>query len=392
MLYQRGRPPRAKYIFKHALIQDAAYASLLRRPRQQAHLQVAELLEARFPDMVETNPELVAYHYSEAEVADRAVDYYQQAGERASRMSANPEAIAHLTKGLEVLGAMPDGPERMRRELDLLTAMGPALIAIKGYAAREVESTYRRALELCRELGDAPQQFSALHGLWFFHYLRAELNDARGLAEQLVELAGEEQDSDLNVAAHRSLGYTLLNLGKLEAARSRLGRVITLYDPAVHGDYAFRHGGADPGVASLCQGAWAIWALGRPDQSIAQNADGLALSRKLGHPFSETWALTSAAVVHQLSGEPQACQVHAEAALAIANEKGLALYVAWACVLRCWALVEQGGGAEAIAEMRKGIDASRATGAGLLTRSHANVKSMSNGPTSSVEKSRPPIQ
>jgi class 3 adenylate cyclase/predicted ATPase len=367
LLYQRGRPPRAKYIFKHALIQDAAYASLLRRPRQQAHLQVAELLEARFPDMVETNPELVAYHYSEANVADRAIDYFQKAGERASRMSANPESIAHLTKGLDVLHDMPDGPERTRRELDLLTTMGPALIATKGYAAAEVESTYRRALELCQEMGDTPQQFSALHGLWFFHYLRAELNDARGLAEQLVELAGEEQDSGLNVAANRSLGYTLLYLGELEAARSRLGRVITLYDPAVHGDYAFRHGGADPGVASLCQGAWAIWALGRPDQSIGQNADGLALSRNLGHPFSETWALTCAAVIHQLRGEPQASQEHAEAALAIANEKGFALYVGWLNILRFWALFEQDGSAEAIAEMRKGIDASQATGASLIT-------------------------
>jgi predicted ATPase len=139
LLYQRGRPPRARYTFKHALVQDAAYQSLLRRNRQQYHQQVAELLEAKFPDVVEAQPVLVAHHYSEANVADRAASYFQKAGQRAAQRSANLEAIAHLTKGLEVLGAMPDGPERAQRELDLLTTIGPALIATKGYAAPEVE-------------------------------------------------------------------------------------------------------------------------------------------------------------------------------------------------------------------------------------------------------------
>ena len=129
LLYQRGRPPRAKYIFKHALIQDAAYGSLLRRTRQQYHLQAAELLETSFPEIVENNPEIIAHHYSEANVVDRAVDYFHKAGEQALRISANAEAIAHLSAGLEVLGTIPDGPEPAGRELELLTTMGPALIA-----------------------------------------------------------------------------------------------------------------------------------------------------------------------------------------------------------------------------------------------------------------------
>ena len=239
LLYQRGRPPRAKYIFKHALVQDAAYDSLLRRTRQQHHQQVAGLLEARFPDIVEAQPELVAHHYSEANEADRAASYFEKAGERAARISANVEAIAHLNKGLEALGALPDGPERARRELNLLTMLGPTLIATKGYAVPEVEHAYRRAWQLCQELGDTPQQFSALHGLWFVHYLRAELEASRNFAEQLVDVAKDRQDSGLELAAHRSLGYTLLFLGELEAARSHLGQVITVYDPAIHGDYAF---------------------------------------------------------------------------------------------------------------------------------------------------------
>ncbi len=366
LLYQRGRPPRAKYIFKHALIQDAAYASLLRRTRQQYHLQVAELLEARFPEVIETNPELVAHHYNEANVTDRALEYFQRAGERALRMSANAEAIAHLGKGLEIVAAMPDSPERAQRELDLLTTMGPALIATKGYAAPEVEPAYRRALELCQELGDVAKQFTALHGLWFFHYIRADLHAARSLAEQLVDVAKGRDDSGLDLAAHRSFGYTLLFLGELEAAREQLEQVVSSYDPVVHGTYAFRHGGADPGVGSLCQGAWITLALGQPDQAVARTEQGLALARQLAHPFSETWALTATAAVHQLRGEPQKAQEHAEGALRIAKQWGFALYVGWASVLRGWALVEQGGGADAITEIRTGIDASRATGADLL--------------------------
>ena len=345
------------------MVQDAAYQSLLKRTRQQYHRPIAELLESKFPEVVETQPELLAGHYTEAGSASKAVSYWQRAGERALQRSASQEATAHLTKGLEVLGAMPEGRERARRELDLLTAMGHALTAAKGYAAPEVEPAYRRALELCQELGDTPRQFSALHGLWHFHYHRGELHVARSLAEQLVDVAKGQQDAGLDLAAHRSLGYALQSLGDLEAGRSCLERVIASYDPAVHGGYAFRHGGADPGVGSLCIGAWGVWALGHSDQALGQNAAGHALARKLGHPLSEALALTSAATVHQLRGEPKAAQERAEAALRIAKERGFALYVGWARVRRGWALGEQKASVEAIAEMRKGLGACRTTGA-----------------------------
>ena len=367
LLYQRGRPPRAKYIFKHALIQDAAYGSLLRRTRQQYHQQAAELLEARFPDLVETNPEIVAHHYAEADAADRAIDYFLKAGRRALLMSANSEAIAHLNHGLDVLRTMQDSAERSRRELVLLTTMGPALIATKGYASPDVEPTYRRALELSLELGAAPQQFSALHGLWFCLYIRAELKDACGVAEQLVVVAENEQDSGLNVAANRSLGYTLLFRGDLKPSQLHLERVITVYDPAVHGDYAFRHGGADPGVAALTHSAITVWALGFPGRAVRQSEEGLALARRLAHPFSEAVALLFAAILYQFRGDVQATLESAEAATSIAKEMGFELYVGWSAVIKGWALFEQGGGSEAVAEMRNGIDVARETGAALLT-------------------------
>ena len=138
-------------------------------------------------------------------------------------------------------------------------------------------------------------------------------------------------------AAHRSLGYTLNYRGELEASRSCLERVITTYDPAVHGGYAFRHGGAEPGAGSSSAVAWTVWALGHPDQAMGHYADGLALARKLTHPLSEVWALTTAAVVHQLRGEPEATLEHAEAVQDIAEERGFALYVGWTSVLRGWA-------------------------------------------------------
>ena len=367
LIFRRGTPPDATYRFKHALVQDTAYQSLLKSRRQQLHARIAEILEQKFPDTVKSEPELLARHYTEAGSAGKAVTYWQRAGENALQRSANLEATAHLAKGLEVLRALPDGPERARRELNLLTTMGPALTATKGYAAPEAGTAYRRVLELCQELGDTAKQFSALHGLWHFHYNRAELDAARSLAEQLVDVANGRGDPGLDLAAYRALGYTLNDLGELEASRSCLERVITSYDPAVHGGYAFRHGGSDPGVGSLSIGAWGVWALGYPDQALGQNAAGLALARKLAHPLSEAWALTSAAAVHQLRGEPKAAKEHAEAAVGIASERGFALWIDWASILRGWARGEQEASAEAIAEMRKGLDAARATGAVLWT-------------------------
>ena len=363
LLYQRGRPPQSKYIFKHALVQDAAYGSLLRRTRQQYHLQTAELLEARFPDIVEAHPEIIAQHYSEANEAASAARYYLQAGERMSRISASAEAVAHLSKGLEVLATLPDDAERAQLELKFLTTLGPALMVIKGYAAPEVEQAYQRAVELARQYGDPAQQFSSLHGLWYYAFIRSDLHVARGLAEQLVEMTEGQQESGLELAANRSLGYTLNYLGEFEPARTRLEQVITAYDPAVHGSYAFRHGGADPGAGCLAQISMTLFILGFPDQAVERFQAGLSLARQLDHPFSETWVLTAGAVVHLSRGEPRQGQTMAESAMAIAADKSYATYLGWASALQNWALAEQGGGGDAIAGIYDGIEASRATGA-----------------------------
>src|SRR5262249_33990527 len=178
VLYQRGVLPQARYVFKHALIQDAAYQSLLKSTRQQYHQQIAQVLEARFPETVEAQPELVAQHYTEAGLTEQALPFWQQAGERATQRSAYVEAVAHLTRGLELLKTLRDTPERTQQELTLQIALGTPLAATKGFAAPEVERVYTRAQELCWQMGETPQLFPALQGLCGCYRVRAEYKTA----------------------------------------------------------------------------------------------------------------------------------------------------------------------------------------------------------------------
>jgi predicted ATPase len=212
LLYQRGRPPRARYLFKHALIQDAAYASLLRSVRQGYHQQVAQLLEARFPEVVEAQPELVAHHYTEAACPEQAIGYWQRAGQHAARRSAHQEAVRHLTTGLELLATRPDTPERNQQELNLQVTLGPVLMATKGRAAPEVEHAYTRARELCMQVGETPQLFPVLFGLWRFYNSGGVFSTARELGEQLLTLAEGQDDPDRLLVAHSALAGTLFYL------------------------------------------------------------------------------------------------------------------------------------------------------------------------------------
>ena len=175
LLYQRGRPPRSRYLFKHALIQDAAYQSLLKRTRQQYHERAAMLLEDRFPELVSTQPELVAHHYTQANCPAQAIAYWLKAGTAAARQSANLEAIDQFRRGLALVEALPDVHERAERELDLQMALGPALAATKVYSHPEIGRTYARARELCRQLGDHSREFTALRGLQLHHQNRLEM-------------------------------------------------------------------------------------------------------------------------------------------------------------------------------------------------------------------------
>ena len=281
ILYQRGRPPRATYLFKHALIQDAAYASLLKSTRQQVHRQVAQVLEAQFPEMVVTQPELVAQHYTEAGLTEQAIPYWQRAGQQALQRSANLEAVQHLTTGLGLLATLPETLARAQQELDLQLALGPALSATKGPATPEVEQTYVRARALCAQVGDTPQRLPTLRGLWRFYWSRGALPTAREIGEQLFWLAQRAADSTHRLVAHDALGVTLFYLGDYAVARTHLEQVVALTDPAVQRSLALRHGWA-PGVMCLAVVANTLWCLGFPTLAMQRSQEALTLAQALG--------------------------------------------------------------------------------------------------------------
>ncbi|MBI3246237.1 MAG: AAA family ATPase, partial [Deltaproteobacteria bacterium] len=366
LVYQRGLLPQATYLFKHALIQDTAYQSLLKSTRQQSHRQIAQVLEERFAETKETQPELLARHYTEAGLVGQAITYWQKAGQRASQRSAYGEAIAHLTKGLDLLKTLPHTPELIQQELVFQTTLGPVLMAAKGYAAPEVERAYARARELCQQIGETPQLCPVLWGLWLFHVGGGELQTARELGEQLFGLAQIVQDSALLLEAHHALWTTSFWLGELAPARAHLEQGIALYDPQQHRSLAFLYGGHDPGGCCRNFGALILWLLGYPDQALQSSHEALTLTRELSHPASSAYALDWAAMFHQFRREEQAVQERVEAAIALSTEQGFPYWLVRGPILQGWALVEQGQGEEGIAQMRQGLAATRATGAELF--------------------------
>ena len=222
LLFARGEPPEAAYTFKHALVRDAAHESLLRTQRRELHARIVGVLEERFPETAETEPEPLARHCVEAGLTGEAVTYWHKAGRQAVARSAMEEAIAQLNRGLELLAGLPDGPARQRLELELQTTLGGALIAAKGWAAEATGAAFARACELCWKIGETPQLFPAMVGQWSFHFNRGEIDRSVTVGEELLRLAQQRQDLAARVMAHRALGCALLCLGKLDPARGHL--------------------------------------------------------------------------------------------------------------------------------------------------------------------------
>ena len=323
-------------------------------------------MEERFVDIVETRPELLAHHYTEARLIEQSIPYWQKAGQRASQHSAHVEAISHLTKGLELLKSLENAPERSQQELELQTTLGPALMSTKGYASKEVEKTYNRALELCQQIGKTHQLFPVLRGLWEFYEVQGNLLTARELGEQLLSLAQSLQDPPLLVVAHDVLADTLLWLGEFAPARVHSEQGLALYDKEEHRNLAFLYGGYDPGVACLCWAAWTLWYLGYPEQALQKSQEALTLAQGLSQPHSLAFALAWTGALHNFRREEQVAQERAELTMTLSREQHLAFYLAMGTIQHGWALAEQGHREEGIAQMRQGIDAHRATGAELV--------------------------
>ena len=361
LLYQRGRPPHAPYRFKHALIQDAASASLLKSTRQLMHRQVTQVLEAQFPETAATQPELMAHHYTEAGLTEQAIPYWQQAGQQALRRSANLEAVQHLTTGVALLATLPETSARVQQELDLRIALGPALQATKGQAAPEVEQTYARARALCQQVGDTPQLFPTLWGLCMFYRNRGALLTARELGEQLFGLAQRTAEPTHHLEAHDALGQTLLHLGDYTTARTHLEQAIALTNAAAQRALVLRHGEA-PGPRYLAMVANALWCLGYPAQDVWRSQEALALAHDLAHPHSLAVAQFFAAFLRYRRREAPVVQAQADALLDLATAQGFPLWVGLGTCLRGWAHTMQGQGAAGLAYLHQGLEAVVATG------------------------------
>ena len=364
LIYQRGVTPNPIYIFKHALVQDTAYETLLRSTRQGYHRRIAEVLEERFPETVATQPELLAHHSTEAGFNQEAVAYWKQAGERAIQRSANIEAIAHLTQGLEVRKTLPDTPESRAQELALHLALGSAFLAAKGYAAPEVEQVYIRAWELCQHVQDSPQLFSVLVGLRLFYSNRGALKKAQEVGDQLLTLAARLDEPALLLEAHYAQGVNVFRLGDLVRAREHLEHATALYVLQAHNALPPR-AGHDHEVGYFTFASRVLLFLGYPEQAYEQSAAALRRAHELSQPLSMAFASMFAIRLHIFRHEIEAAHAQIERMLHLATTYGFGSQMPHATFFSGWLLTVRGQPEQGIARMHNGLDDLRATGVAL---------------------------
>ncbi len=365
LLYQVGFRSPLQYRFKHALIQEVAYQSLLRRRRRQVHQDIAQALETRFPEARQAQPELIAHHYTEAGQVEQAVRYWQQAGSEAISRSAHAEAIAHLHKGLEVLSELSNPSDRIQREIEFQIALGTPLAATKGYGAPEVERAYTRARELCHQLGDTPQLFPVLSALALFYLVRGSVQSARELGEQLVQLAQQTQEPGHLLEADYLLGIAAFWCGEIALSRQHVEAMMARYDPAQHGELVFCYG-QDPRIEPAFYHALILWIMGDPEQARIRCRTALTQAQAVASPLNLVFALQFSAAFHQLCREPALVYKQVEAEIALATEQGFSLWSAAGTIWRGWARAVQGQGEDGIDELRQGLSAFQATGAELV--------------------------
>ena len=389
LVFAHGTPPESTYTFKHALVQDAAYATMLRSTRQQLHARIAQVLQEQFPDIVESQPEMLAHHFTESGLSEQAITYWHRAGRRASERSANAEAIAHLDRGLDLVRRLPATPTRARLELELAITLGPVLMSARGGAASEVEKAYLRAAELCRQVGEPSQLFTATWGLWHVYQQgRRKLRAAHELVGEILALARQQADPALLLQGEHAAWTTLSYVPDLPAARDHAERGRALYHAELHRAHKFIFAGHDPGVCCRSNGALVWWLLGFPDRALARAHEGMSLAEQLAHPVSLALSLLFSSFLHQFRREARLTLERAEATIATCAEHGVAPpFAAGGRIMRGWAMAAQGQADEAIAEIRDALDALHAIGAeirrpyylALLAEAHERAGQVDQG-------------
>jgi serine/threonine protein kinase/predicted ATPase len=358
-----GRTLTLRYRFVHVFYQNALYGSLRPTKKVQLSLAVAQaLLDTYGARSRDAASELAALFEAARDYA-RAAEYYRVAAENAVRVFASREAVVLANRGLSALESLPESRERDELEFHLQIVLGNLLIATRGYASPDVETAYARARQLCQRLGETNNLPPVLYGLYVNHLARANYRNALALGSEFLALAEERQDPAV-IVGHRAVGVPLFFMGELASARRIFEAGLAGYDPAKHRPLTWLYGG-EPAVVCHSYLAWTKWLQGYLDQAMAHSREALQMSRDVAHGQSQAQTLAGLALLHQYRREPQAARELAEAAIALASEQGLALWLGWGTILRGWAMTEQGQMAEGIERIRRGIDGTRQTGAGM---------------------------
>ena len=356
LVFRRGSSPDATYSFKHALVKDAAYQSLLKSRRQQLHARLAQVFEGRFRTVVETQPELLAYHLTEAGLDERAADAWARAGRAALDRSAMREASNSLSRAVSLLRGLPSSPDRQRLELELLGGLGAALTNTLGPASAEAQAAHERADQLSEELGDREGRFRARWNLWRVHNVRAEYDSALATSNALLAEAQAECDVDHELQARHALWSSSIFRGDLEATCHHVDCMLALYEVERHGTQALNFGGHDARECGLSNSSGALFLLGYPERAFARNAEGIAHALALGQPEVVAHAHNWGAMLLQLAGDLEELDRRATLLARLADEHGLAMYTPEARILAAWRAIHQEGDPRAAEEMRNFLD------------------------------------
>ncbi len=361
-LAQRGVLPHAEFSFKHALIQEVAYHTMLRSRRREVHGRVARTLLERFPEVSEIQPEQVAYHFTQAGLAEEAIPLWQQAGERAAHQSGHVEARAHFRKALSLLASQAETPERDEIEMALVVALAESLMATQGYGSPEAAKALNRARELTHKIGETPRLPTALLALSVTHLIRSEFDTAEELAQGLLHLADRKQTPFLTLPARFVLGSVAFFRGNHAPARDQFEQGLANYD--THLTESFLD--VNPYINCLGHSAWTLWCLGYADQAAKRSQESLARAGERPRSLSMAAALVIAAMFHQFQQTWKKTQKLADEAIALCEAQGYAYYLAFGKVLRGWALSMQGHTGQGLGLVRRGFESWDATGATLL--------------------------
>ena len=364
LVLQRGVLPEATFLFKHALVQDTAYGMLLRGPRHVLHARIARALVERYPSVEEIQPQILARHFTEAGLLEKAVTYWCRAGQQSAAKSALVEAVAQLRRGLRLVADLPETREHKQQERDLHIALAGTLVWAKGFAHPEVVQAFGRARSLVLETGATGSipHFAALHGLVLADFIGGKPKEALEQAKEFLSLAQYQKDSGLELAGHRLVGTTLIAIGDYPPALSHLEHAMALYAPQDHREMAFRFG-ADIDVMAFCYYTLALWHAGYPDQASKAAREALRDARRSVHHHTLAWSLVGIGMTAISARRAAEMEELGSEAVAVTTEYGFPLYLGWGLILQGWALAQRGQGRVAVERIRRGTEAIEATGA-----------------------------